>query len=168
VLCAGARRELPHRYRAGMDEGDLAPDFSLPDETGTLRKLSDFLQSGPIVLFFYPGAMTKGCTVESCHFRDLASEFAALGAQRIGISHDPVTKQAQFSALHGFNYPLLSDPDGTVAEQFGVKRALGPVRRRTFVIAPDQRVLAIIKSEIRMSVHADRALAVLAAATPAA
>jgi len=151
-----------------MHEGDLAPDFELADETGTLRKLSDFLQSGPVVLFFYPGAMTKGCTIESCHFRDLASEFAALGAQRVGISHDRVEKQAQFSSLHSFDYPLLSDPDGSVAAQFGVKRSLGPVRRRTFVIAPDRRVLAIIKSEVRMSIHANRALEVLRAAATTA
>ena len=68
-----------------MNVGDLAPDFVLPDETGTPRRLSDFLQAGPVVLFFYPGAMTKGCTAESCHFRDLASEFAALGAQRMAV-----------------------------------------------------------------------------------
>ena len=63
-----------------------------------------------MVLFFYPAAMTSGCTAESCHFRDLAAEFAAAGAQRVGISRDTVDKQKQFSDLHGFDYPLLSDP----------------------------------------------------------
>ena len=68
-----------------MERGDIVEDFELPDETGTPRKLSEFLAKGPVVLFFYPAAMTYGCTKESCHFRDLGAEFAALGAQRVGI-----------------------------------------------------------------------------------
>lgn len=146
-----------------MEPGDVAADFELPDETGTKRKLSSFLAKGPVVLFFYPAAMTKGCTAESCHFRDLGAEFAAVGAQRLGISADPVEKQKQFSEKHDFDYPLLSDVDGTVAEQFGVRRKLGPLpnKRATFVIDRDGKVLDVIKSEIRMSVHADRALEVL-------
>lgn len=78
-----------------LAKGDLIEDFELPDETGTPRKLSDFLSSGPVVLFFYPAAMTAGCTVESCHFRDLAKEFADAGASRVGISRDSVSKQKQ-------------------------------------------------------------------------
>ena len=76
-----------------MRTGDTAPDFELPDETGTARRLTDLLAGGPVVLFFYPAAMTRGCTQESCHFRDLAAEFAELGAQRVGISADSVEKQ---------------------------------------------------------------------------
>ncbi len=68
-----------------MHIGELAPDFTLDDQNGVSRTLSAMLGEGPVVLFFYPAAMTSGCTKESCHFRDLASEFAALGAQRIGI-----------------------------------------------------------------------------------
>ncbi|HEX6360233.1 peroxiredoxin [Actinophytocola sp.] len=148
-----------------MKAGEIAPDFELPDETGKVRALRDFLETGPVVLFFYPAAMTKGCTAESCHFRDLAAEFSAVGAHRIGISPDAVDKQAEFSDLHGFDYPLLSDADGAVATQFGVRRSFGPLltRRQTFVIDTDQKVLEVIKSELRMAVHADRALAVLRA-----
>ena len=64
-----------------MEKGDLVPDFELPDEDGVPRKLSDLAASGPVVLFFYPAAMTYGCTKESCHFRDLAAEFKAVGQQ---------------------------------------------------------------------------------------
>src|SRR3954465_4347854 len=99
-----------------MQVGDTVEDFELPDETGTKRKLSDYLEKGPVVLFFYPAAMTYGCTKESCHFRDLASEFAAVGAQRVGISGDTVEKQAQFSAKHSFDYPLLADADHSIAK----------------------------------------------------
>ncbi len=144
-----------------MHAGDLAPDFELPDETGTPRKLSDFLAGGPVVLFFYPAAMTPGCTAESCHFRDMKAEFAEAGAQRVGISADPVEKQKRFSDKHSFDYPLLSDPDGAVATSFGVRRKLSfisPVKRATFVIGSDRRIATVIRSEVRMNVHADRAL----------
>lgn len=150
-----------------MKAGEIAPDFELPDETGKARALREFLETGPVVLFFYPAAMTKGCTAESCHFRDLAAEFTAVGAHRVGISPDAVDKQARFSELHSFDYPLLSDPDGAVASQFGVRRSFGPLltRRTTFVIDTDRTVLEVIKSELRMAVHADKALEVLRART---
>ncbi len=150
-----------------MTPGDLVDDFELPDQHGTPRKLSDLLTGGPVVLFFYPAAMTKGCTAEACHFRDLAAEFTAAGAQRVGISRDRVERQAEFADLHGFDYPLLSDPDGTVAAAMGVKRRLplGPLstRRMTFVIGTDRRVIDVIASETSMNDHADRALSALAA-----
>ena len=146
-----------------MKAGDKVADFELPDETGTPRKLSDLLTNGPVVLFFYPAAMTYGCTKESCHFRDLKAEFEAVGAQRVGISADAVEKQKRFSDKHGFDYPLLSDVDRTVADQFGVKRgfSITPVKRSTFVIDTDATVLAVIHSEVSMNQHADRALAAL-------
>ena len=144
-----------------LNPGDVVEDFELPDETGAPRRLSTMLQDGPVVLFFYPAAMTYGCTKESCHFRDLAGEFAAAGGQRVGISRDAVEKQAQFSEKHGFDYPLLSDTDGTVAALFDVARKKGPPQRVTFVIDRDRRIVEVVKSEIRMGVHADRALAAL-------
>lgn len=145
--------------------GDVIEDFELPDQTGTPRKLSELAADGPVVLFFYPAAMTAGCTKESCHFRDLAAEFKEVGAARVGISRDPVDKQLQFSDKHGFDYPLLSDTDRKVAEYFGVTAGfkLGPVKRMTFVIDKDLRLIEAIKSEIRMDVHADKALAILRA-----
>jgi thioredoxin-dependent peroxiredoxin len=148
-----------------MRTGDVVPDFELPDQDGKARTLSEFLEKGPVVLFFYPAALTPGCTKESCHFRDLASEFAAAGAQRVGISADPVDKQRTFSDKHGFDYPLLSDEDRRVAAVFGVKRALPllPNKRATFVIGTDRRVVEVIASEINMTKHADRALEALRA-----
>jgi peroxiredoxin Q/BCP len=148
-----------------MNVGDIVVDFELPDETGTPRRLSTLLANGPVVLFFYPAAMSAGCTVEACHFRDVASDFRAVGAQPVGISHDSVDKQARFAAKHSLGYPLLSDADGTVRERFGVKRAMGlaPTKRVTFVIDTDRRVLEIIHSEVRMNTHADRAIEALRA-----
>jgi peroxiredoxin Q/BCP len=148
-----------------MKTGDTVADFELPDQTGTPRRLSTLLADGPVVLFFYPAAMTPGCTKEACHFRDLAAEFAAVGANRVGISVDPVAKQAKFADTQHFDYPLLSDTDGAVASQFGVKRGLLskllPVKRTTFVIDTDRKVLDVISSEISMDTHADKALQTL-------
>jgi peroxiredoxin Q/BCP len=150
-----------------MKPGDTVADFELPDQTGTPRKLSELLAGGPVVLFFYPAAMTPGCTKEACHFRDLASEFAAVGANPVGISADDVQKQAKFADMQKFDYPLLSDVDGAVATQFGVKRGLlgklMPVKRTTFVIDSDRTVLEVISSEFNMDGHADKALAALRA-----
>ncbi|NUQ96793.1 MAG: peroxiredoxin [Streptomyces sp.] len=146
-----------------MNVGDKIDDFELPDETGTTRTLSELLADGPIVLFFYPAALTPGCTAEACHFRDLAAEFAAAGARPVGISGDSVEKQQEFTGRHSLGMPLLSDADGTIRERFGVKRgfSLAPTKRVTFVIAEDRTVLEIVRSELRMNTHADRALAAL-------
>jgi peroxiredoxin Q/BCP len=146
-----------------MDTGDKAPDFELQDETGAMRSLSELLSTGSVVLYFYPMALTPGCTAESCHFRDLAAEFAALGAQRVGISADRVEKQKRFSDKHSFDFPLLSDPDKAVARAYGVRRGPGPIpnKRTTFVIGSDGLIKAVVRSETNMNVHADTALATL-------
>jgi thioredoxin-dependent peroxiredoxin len=101
--------------------------------------------------------------VQVCHFRDLAGEFRALRAQPVGISADHVTRQKEFAEVNGVPFPLLSDSDKNVAEQFGVRRRLGviPVKRHTFVIGTDSTVLAVISSELNMRAHADQALEVL-------
>jgi thioredoxin-dependent peroxiredoxin len=95
-----------------------------------------------------------------------------VGASRVGISTDAVAKQAKFSDSQRFDYPLLSDADGTVAESFGVKRGLLgkflPVKRTTFVIDSDGTVLEVISSEVNMDTHADKALEVLRARRPGA
>jgi peroxiredoxin Q/BCP len=148
-----------------MKVGDVVEDFKLPDDSGQTRSLSELLANGPVVLFFYPAAMTAGCTRESCHFRDLKAEFEAVGAQRVGISADTVDKQKQFSEKHSFDYPLLSDTDRSVAEMFGVKRAISllKVKRSTFVIDTDRRVIGAFHSETNMNSHADKALELLKA-----
>jgi thioredoxin-dependent peroxiredoxin len=170
-----------------MIAGDKAPDFTLFDHTGRPRALSAFLSDGPVVLFFFPIASSPICTAQACHFRDLSSEFATVGAQRVGISTDTVDKQAHFAQQRSFDYPLLSDADGVVSELFGVRRGrlaklrksvvardaarrgrhtrrrgllarLLPVRRTTFVIDTDRTVLKVVSSELRASVHADQTL----------
>ncbi|MFJ5306501.1 peroxiredoxin [Streptomyces sp. NPDC088350] len=148
-----------------LNVGDKVEDFTLPDETGTERGLTELLAEGPVVLFFYPAALTAGCTAEACHFRDLAAEFAALGARPVGISGDSVDKQQEFAGKHSLGMPLLSDADGRIRELFGVKRgfSLAPTKRVTFVVGEDRTILEVVSSELRMNTHADRALAALRA-----
>jgi len=170
-----------------MIAGDKAPDFTLLDHTGRPRTLSALLSDGPVVLFFFPIASSPICTAQACHFRDLSSEFATVGARRVGISTDTVDRQAHFAQQRSFDYPLLSDADGVVSEMFGVRRGrfaklrrsvvarqaarhsrhtrrrgllarLLPVRRTTFVIDTDRTVLKVVSSEVRASVHADQTL----------
>lgn len=147
-----------------MNVGDRVPDFQAVTQQGERVKLSDYLAKGPVVLFFYPRAMTRGCTAESCHFRDLAREFAEVGATRLGISADGIERQAKFAEKNDLDYPLLSDPDRSIARSFGVKRP-GPLmnKRATFVIDTDRHVIEAVSSELNMDVHADRALAALRA-----
>jgi len=147
-----------------MNPGDHVPAFTAIDQHGNEMVFTEMLTHGPVVLFFYPKAMTTGCTKESCHFRDLGAEFAAIGAQRVGISADSVEKQAKFGEKNSLDYPLLSDKDRSIAVIFGVKRP-GPLmnKRMTFVIGTDGVVLDVIGSEMNMDIHADQALSVLKA-----
>ncbi|MEU6285371.1 peroxiredoxin [Streptomyces sp. NPDC047028] len=148
-----------------IEVGDTIEDFALPDEAGTVRHLTELLADGPVVLFFYPAALTPGCTAEACHFRDLAAEFAAVGARPVGISGDSVERQQEFAGRHTLGMPLLSDADGAIRERFGVRRgfSLAPTKRVTFVIDRDGTVLEVVRSELRMNTHADRALAAVRA-----
>jgi peroxiredoxin Q/BCP len=142
--------------------GEKVQDVTATTDDGRTVTLSELAKDGPLVVFFYPKAFTGGCTAEACHFRDLAAEFAEVGATRLGVSRDDVDTQARFSAEHGFDYPLLADPDGTVAKAFGAKRP-GPLwsKRQTFVVDTDLTLLGSISSETDMERHADDALRLL-------
>ncbi|MPZ51533.1 MAG: redoxin domain-containing protein [Acidimicrobiia bacterium] len=147
-----------------MHVGDRVKDFTAVDQNGNATSLYDLLAEGPVVVFFYPKAMTGGCTTESCHFRNLKSEFDEFGARAVGISTDTVETQAEFDRVNGLRMPLLSDPDRSIAHQFGVKRP-GPLpnKRSTFVIDQDGTLLSETNSETNMELHADEALEVLRA-----
>jgi peroxiredoxin Q/BCP len=119
------------------------PNFEATLDDGRTVMFDDLLAEGPVVLFFYPKAFTPGCTAESCTFRDMAAEFAEIGAQRIGVSRDDVATQARFREQYDLDFPLIADPDGAVAKVFGAKR-VGPMpsKRQTFVVAADGQLLS--------------------------
>lgn len=145
---------------------EKVPAFSLQDQHGELRSLSELTADGPLVIFFYPLAGSGGCTKEACHFRDLQAEFAAAGASIVGISTDSVAKQLDFATQNHFDYPLLSDKKGEVADLFGVRRRLLakslPTKRATFIVDSGQILRFQVTSETNMNVHANDALAALA------
>ena len=149
-----------------MNISEQVPNFSLPDQHGKLRSLAELTAEGPVVLFFYPVASSAGCTKEACHFRDLATEFAAAGAMIVGISKDSPARQLEFATGNNLNYPLLSDAEGEVADLFGVRRRLLartlPSKRATFIVDRERVLRFNVSSETNMDVHADQALAALA------
>jgi peroxiredoxin Q/BCP len=133
-----------------LQPGDTAPDFTLPDADGKPFSLAEHLagsQGRRTVVYFYPAAMTSGCTTQACDFRDNLSSLAAAGVDVVGISPDPPAKNAKFRDLEGLNFPLLSDPDRKVLDAYGAygeKQSYGKsvigVIRSTFVIKPDATI----------------------------
>jgi thioredoxin-dependent peroxiredoxin len=129
-----------------LEPGDKAPDFTLPDTTGKTVSLSDF-RGRRVVVYFYPAAMTPGCTTEACDFRDNLASLAAAGVTVLGISPDKPDKLVEFAAREHLNFPLLSDPSRTVLEAYGAwgekqqyGRTVIGVIRSTFVVDADGTV----------------------------
>ena len=147
-----------------LNEGDLAPEFRLPAQDGHEIALSS-LRGKKVVLYFYPKAMTPGCTTESSEFRDVKAEFDKAGAVILGCSADSVATQAKFAAKYKLNFDLLSDPEFQAIEAYGARRMkqflgksfLGIVRS-TFLIGPDGR-LAKIWPKAKSTGHAVEVLA---------
>jgi peroxiredoxin Q/BCP len=142
--------------------GDKAPDFVLPSSSGDSVRLSDLVREGAVVLFFYPKDDTRGCTVEACSFRDRNGDFAAAGAQVVGISSDSSESHEQFASKHRLPMTLLSDKDGKVRALYGVRAMLGLLPgRATFVIDAKGTVRSVFESQLRFLEHADTALEVV-------
>ncbi len=126
--------------------GDLAPDFTLPDADGREVSLSA-LRGQRVIIYFYPAAMTPGCTKQACDFRDSRNDLSDAGFAVLGISPDPPAKLARFAAKEGLTFPLLSDPDRVVLKAYGAygekmlygKKNVGVIRS-TFVIGTDGRI----------------------------
>jgi thioredoxin-dependent peroxiredoxin len=126
--------------------GDTAPDFTLPDDDGKDVSLADF-RGRRVVVYFYPAAMTPGCTTQACDFRDSLSSLAAAGIDVVGISPDKPEKLAKFRERDSLTFPLLSDPSRSVLEAYGAygektmygKKVTGVIRS-TFVVGPDGKI----------------------------
>jgi thioredoxin-dependent peroxiredoxin len=129
-----------------LEPGDTAPDFTLSDADGHPVALSSF-RGQRVIVYFYPAAMTPGCTKEACDFRDNLAELNGQGIQVLGISPDQPAKLARFRDKEGLTFPLLSDPDRAVLEAYGAygeKKLYGKatvgVIRSTFVIDADGKI----------------------------
>jgi peroxiredoxin Q/BCP len=147
--------------------GKRAPDFSLPNEAGNTIRLGDFLGQ-KVVLYFYPKAMTPGCTVQACGIRDSIDQFKARGAAVLGISPDPSARLQKFIDKYDLAFSLLSDEDHSVAEAYncwGMKKFMGKeyegLLRTTFIIDADGVVIHVI-DKVKTKSHHDDVLALLA------
>lgn len=149
-----------------VEEGDRAPDFTLPADDGTQVRLAD-LSGQAVVLYFYPRDNTPGCTRQASDFRDAQAEFEAAGAVVLGISPDGVGSHARFRERHDLNFRLLADPDHSVARLYGAwreKSAFGVkkmgLQRSTWLVAPDGRV-AKVWPKVKVDGHAQEVLTAL-------
>jgi thioredoxin-dependent peroxiredoxin len=142
--------------------GDRAPDFTLQSDTGDAIRLSS-LRGRPVVLYWYPRDDTPGCTREACSFRDAYAEFSGAGVVVLGVSTDSHESHQAFRSKYTLPFPLLSDPDHRVAEQYGVWRrrfGIGPqrIRRVTFLIDADGIIRRIWPRVINPQAHAGEIL----------
>ena len=149
------------------EPGDLAPDFTLPDQAGNPVTLSE-LRGHPVIVYFYPKADTPGCTTQACGVRDHRGDYQRLDAVVLGISPDAVKPIAKFSDKFDLGFPLLSDEDHAVAEAYGVwveKSMYGRTyfgnERTTFVVGPDGVITHVFR-QVKPAEHDEKVLAALA------
>jgi peroxiredoxin len=132
---------------AALTIGTSAPDFTAQASLGGKEyqfSLADALKKGPVVLYFYPAAFTKGCTIEAHDFAEAMPQFAALGATVIGVSHDPIDKLDRFSVSEcRSKFPVAADPDESVIKSYDAVLAIKPqyANRTSYVITPDHKIL---------------------------
>jgi thioredoxin-dependent peroxiredoxin len=141
-----------------LEPGDPAPDFTLPDADGNAVSLAD-LRGRKVVVYFYPAAMTPGCTKQACDFRDNLASLQAAGYEVVGISPDQPAKLARFRERDAVTFPLLSDPDKATLEAYGAfgektmygKKVMGVIRS-TFVVDEQGRV-AVAQYNVKATGH---------------
>ncbi len=147
--------------------GNLAPAFSLADQNGDKVSLKDFRDSKNVVLYFYPKAMTPGCTVQACGLRDSRAELEELDTVALGVSPDPVARLGRFIEKEALNFTLLSDEDHAIAEKYGawgLKKFMGRefmgILRTTFIIGKDGR-LKHVMDKVKTKSHHDDVVALI-------
>jgi peroxiredoxin Q/BCP len=157
---------LPREETMSIEAGSLAPEFELPDETGKIRRLSDF-RGQPVVLYFYPKDDTPGCTVEACNFRDDYSAYERAGVVILGVSPDKVKSHQKFKEKFHLPFPLLADEGHKVTDLYGawgLKKMMGRtymgLLRTTYLIGPDGMVARVFEG-VKPAVHSQEVLEAL-------
>jgi len=139
-----------------LKTGERAPEFTLPDDTGKDRSLTDFLNAGATVLYFYPADFTPGCTRQACALRDLQSEIKNAGLRVVGISSQSPETHARFRSKYDLPFALLSDEDKEVIKMYGVNGPLGfGVRRATYLIDGSRRIRDAVLADFGIGRHVD-------------
>lgn len=149
-----------------LDEGRTAPDFSLPDETGKIRKLSDY-RGKQLVLYFYPKDDTPGCTKEACNFRDDYSDYTNAGIEILGVSPDSPKRHKNFIKKYSLPFTLLADEDHQVCSLYGVwgmkkifGREIEGVLRTTYIIDAQGKIIKVFQN-VRPANHSKEILQLL-------
>jgi peroxiredoxin Q/BCP len=151
-----------------IEPGKKAPAFSLPDQSGKMHRLSEYV-GRPVVLYFYPKDDTPGCTAEACAFRDNLPQFTSGKAEVLGVSILDEASKARFAKKYDLPFPLLADADHEVAEKYGAwqersmygRKYMG-VARVTYLIGPDGKV-ARRWDKVKVDGHAEEVLAAVQA-----
>lgn len=139
-----------------LKAGERAPEFTLPDDSGTDRSLTELLSSGAIVLYFYPADFTPGCTRQACVFRDLHAEVLRAGLRVVGISPQSPESHAKFRAKYSLPFVLLSDQHKAVVKMYGVNGPLGiGVRRASYLIDGGRRIRDSMLADFKIAKHAE-------------
>lgn len=127
--------------------GDIVADFKLPDSDGNDFELYQALKEGAVVLYFYPKDFTRGCTAESCMFRDNYDLFTKKGIRIVGINTDSAEKHRKFKATYNLPFPLLIDRRGRVSKQYkALFPVVGLVKRVTYLIDTDKKIVSVTEN----------------------
>ena len=137
-----------------LNKGDLVDEFSLPDDSGEMVSLSGLLETGPLVLYFYPADFTPICTSEACNIRDMHDEILNVNIKVVGISPQDSESHARFRSKYALQFPLLFDQNKKVIKSFGVDGLLGiGVRRATFLINEERVIVNRVVSDLFVTSH---------------
>lgn len=137
-----------------LEAGSRAPEFVLPDDQGGETSLSDLLQNGPLILYFYPADFTPGCTKEACSIRDIHNDIQSVGLQVAGVSPQDQDSHKRFRDEHDLPFVLLSDPDKVAIKMYDVDGPFGVgVRRATFLINQDRTIQDAMLADVRIGRH---------------
>lgn len=137
-----------------LETGSRAPEFELANDQGGETTLSELLQNGPLILYFYPADFTPGCTKEACSIRDIHNEIQSVGLQVAGISPQDAESHQRFRDAHDLPFVLLSDPEKVAIKMYDVDGPFGVgVRRATFLINQDRKIQDAVMADVRIGRH---------------
>ncbi len=139
-----------------LKPGSKAPDFILPNENGEEVSLTDILETGPIVLYFYPADFTPGCTKEACAIRDMHDDILSVGLRVVGVSPQDAASHIKFKEKYKLPFTLLSDTDKVTIKMYDVDGPFGVgVRRATYLITQGAKIQSALQADVLVSRHAE-------------
>ena len=139
-----------------LKPGDLAPEFFLSDENGNEVSLTQLLQPGPIILYFYPADFTPGCTKEACTFRDIHDDILSVGLRVVGVSPQDAESHARFKDEHNLPFTLICDPEKVAIKMYDVDGPFGiGVRRVTYLVTQGQKIQDALQADVMINKHSE-------------